>query len=144
MSRQQHFLWAFLVFPIRWPHHPTNGGRLGAIFSLEPFISLVIKCNDFFIQKKKKCNDFSKFIGDKCQITNLSDVTDFQKLIRNKCQSSFIFIWSFSSFGPIIHKRREGERMSFPLSIELARKLIFKVVISKDTLSQIQNQDLPQ
>ena len=86
----------------------------------EPYISLVIKCNDF-----------SKFIGNKFQITNLSDVTDFQKLIGNKCQSSFIFLRSFSSFGPIIHKRREGERVSFLLSVELARKLIFKVVISK-------------
>ena len=74
---------------------------------------------------------FQKLIGKKkCQITNLSDATNFQKLIGNKCQSSITFLWAFSSVGPIIYKRREGERVSLPLSIELARKLIFKVVIN--------------
>ena len=103
------FLWVFLVFPIRWPHHPTNGGRLIAIFSLEPYISLVIKF---------KCNDFSKFIGNKCQITNLLDVTDFQKLIGSKCRSSFI---SYGLFLHLAPSSTNGGRMReclfhFPLS----------------------------
>ena len=119
MSRQQHFSMGFFGFS--YPLAPSSYKWKQAesyFFTRTIHItSYQIQMQYFFI-KKKKCNDFLKFIGNKCQITNLLDVTDFQKLIGSKCRSSFI---SYGLFLHLAPSSTNGGRMReclfhFPLS----------------------------
>ena len=99
MSRQQHFSMGFFGFS--YPLAPSSYKWRQAesyFFTRTIHITSYQIQMQYFFNKKKKCNDFLKFIGNKCQITNLLDVTDFQKLIgRNVAVASFpmvfFFIW---------------------------------------------------